>query len=211
MFTLLKVKRDSLISAVSLAFLSGILLSLPWHGFPGWVLFVALIPLLFAEKLCSEAFLPLTRFLVFWIAFLCWNLISAAWMLQVDVIGGLLIILINSLFMGMLFSLFSYIQRKKPAVSGVFILVLLWISYEYFLIHGKPGWPWLLLGNGLGSSVYMVQWYDRTGGLGGSLWVLIVNILLFRFLSSGIRQQSRLQFLFSFLSFLLILLGPWIG
>lgn len=131
--------------------------------------------------------------------------------MQVDFIGGLLIILINSTFMGMLFSLFSYIQSKKTAVSGIFILVLLWISYEYFLIHGKPGWPWLLLGNGLGSSVSMVQWYDRTGVLGGSLWVLIINILLFRFLSSGIRNQTLLQFLFSFLLFLFILLGPWIG
>ncbi|MEG2614272.1 MAG: apolipoprotein N-acyltransferase, partial [Alistipes sp.] len=40
-------------------------------------------------------------------------------------------------------------------------------------------WPWLILGNGFSHDVRLVQWYEYTGVFGGSLWVLVVNILLF--------------------------------
>ncbi|HKJ79436.1 MAG TPA: hypothetical protein VKA10_07870, partial [Prolixibacteraceae bacterium] len=35
---------------IILSTLSGILLSLAWLGFPGWVLFFALLPILFLDK-----------------------------------------------------------------------------------------------------------------------------------------------------------------
>ncbi|MFN3876056.1 MAG: apolipoprotein N-acyltransferase, partial [Flavobacteriales bacterium] len=44
-------------------------------------------------------------------------------------------------------------------------------------------WPWFSLGNAFGTRPRWVQWYEHTGMLGGSLWVLVVNLLVFEALS----------------------------
>ncbi|MFR6634055.1 MAG: hypothetical protein ACLUQ6_02570 [Alistipes onderdonkii] len=44
---------------------------------------------------------------------------------------------------------------------------------------GEFSWPWLILGNGFSHDVWLVQWYEYTGVFGGSLWVLLCNILFF--------------------------------
>lgn len=208
MFTLLKAKKYSLVPQFLLPLLSGILLALPWMGFPGWILLGALIPLLFSEKFYSGDKQEFRIFTSASITFFVWNIISTAWMVSVNSTGGLLIILINSFFMAIVFSGFSQIRRKLEGTSGYFLLVLFWLSYEYYLIHGKPGWPWLVLGNGLGNSVWLVQWYQFTGVLGGSLWVLLINILLFRFLIRKTKFETFSQFGFTVFVFLLLLLTP---
>jgi apolipoprotein N-acyltransferase len=35
------------------------------------------------------------------------------------------------------------------------------------------------LGNGFAESHYLVQWYEYTGVYGGTLWILLSNILIF--------------------------------
>ena len=40
-------------------------------------------------------------------------------------------------------------------------------------------WPWLNLGNGFSSYYRWVEWYEYTGTFGGTLWVLVVNILIY--------------------------------
>ena len=44
---------------------------------------------------------------------------------------------------------------------------------------GDFSWPWLILGNGFSHEVWAVQWYEYTGVFGGTLWVLLSNILIF--------------------------------
>ena len=51
---------------------------------------------------------------------------------------------------------------------------------EYLHLNWDLSWPWLTLGNGFANSPNLVQWYEFTGFLGGSLWVLLMNFLLFR-------------------------------
>ncbi|MCK5823454.1 MAG: apolipoprotein N-acyltransferase, partial [Bacteroidales bacterium] len=46
--------------------------------------------------------------------------------------------------------------------------------------------PGLALGNGFSNDVLLVQWYEYTGVLGGSLWILIVNVLIFLSIKSFI-------------------------
>lgn len=59
------------------------------------------------------------------------------------------------------------------------MLVSGWIAYEYLFLNGEISFPWLVLGNGFSMDVKLVQWYEYTGALGGSLWVLVVNLLVF--------------------------------
>ena len=51
---------------------------------------------------------------------------------------------------------------------------------EYLHLNWDLSWPWLTLGNGFANFPNLVQWYEFTGFLGGSFWVLLMNVLLFR-------------------------------
>ena len=73
--------------------------------------------------------------------------------------------------------------RKKVLGNkrGYFALIFFWISMEYIHLHWELAWPWLTLGNVFATIPEIVQWYEFTGVLGGSMWVLVINILLFIF------------------------------
>src|SRR5690606_14898222 len=42
--------------------------------------------------------------------------------------------------------------------------------------------PWLNLGNALAEWPMLAQWYEYTGVFGGTLWILLINYLIFRML-----------------------------
>ncbi len=129
-------------------------------------------------------------------------------MINVNFYGGLLIILVSSFFMSVIFLGNHLLRMYSVFKNGQFLFVLIWIGYEYYSIHGKPGWPWMVLGNGLGNSLELVQWYQFTGVLGGSLWVLVINILLFRFLSTKIKFETYKQLAYTIIVFFIILIVP---
>jgi apolipoprotein N-acyltransferase len=51
-------------------------------------------------------------------------------------------------------------------------------------------WTWLNLGNGFATHYTWIQWYEFTGALGGSAWVLAINIFLFKALNNLLLKQS---------------------
>lgn len=56
--------------------------------------------------------------------------------------------------------------------------------WEWFHQDWDLSWPWLNLGNALASQHTWIQWYEYTGAAGGTLWILIVNILAFNLLKT---------------------------
>ena len=166
-----------------LSVISGILLSLPWL-FPnlGWILFFAFVPLLIADDLLfhrkkSENFK--SSFLLGFVAFLMWNVLSTWWIAYVSFTGMMFITSLNSLFMSIVWWLKNKVHHKLGAPSGYFSLVVFWTAFEFLNHHGLLPWPWLTLGSGFANSVKMIQWYEFTGVLGGTVWILSSNILIF--------------------------------
>jgi apolipoprotein N-acyltransferase len=53
------------------------------------------------------------------------------------------------------------------------------VAFEYLHLNWELSWPWLTLGNVFANSVSSVQWYEFTGVLGGSFYVLVANLLFF--------------------------------
>ena len=54
------------------------------------------------------------------------------------------------------------------------------MCFEYIHLQDWGlSWPWLTLGNAFATHPQWVQWYEFTGTSGGSLWIMLVNILLF--------------------------------
>jgi apolipoprotein N-acyltransferase len=165
-----------------LSALSGVLLSLPWLGFPGWLLFAAFLPLLVLDQFFLD---NRSRFgsISFWghafLAFLIWNGLATWWILHATVVGAFLAIVANSVLMSITVWLAHLVRRNSVGAMGYLAWVVLWITFEFFHFHWDIEWPWLTLGNGFANNVKLVQWYEYSGVLGGSLWILLVNIALF--------------------------------
>ncbi|WP_339611912.1 apolipoprotein N-acyltransferase, partial [uncultured Planktosalinus sp.] len=72
-----------------------------------------------------------------------------------------------------------FAKRTTFFISTVF-LTALWICFEKMHLNWDFSWPWLNLGNGFSEYISWVQWYEYTGTFGGTLWVWIVNLSIFK-------------------------------
>lgn len=185
---------------ILLAIGSGILLSLAWLKFPGWILFVALLPLLVLDDFFVREKKQF-RSVSFWghtyITFFVWNAMTTWWVMHATLFGAILVIFLNSFLMSLTWWLAHIARRNFASNLGYIALVVFWISFEYFHYHWEIEWPWLTLGNGFSNNVRMVQWYEYTGALGGTLWILIINILFFKILKRlakvGLAKTDRIN------------------
>ncbi len=164
---------------------AGLMLSLSWLGFPGWILFAAFLPLLLIDDYYVNN--PVRRgSFHFWcysaVAFLTWNIMTTWWIIHATPIGAFLAIVANSLLMSLFFLLGHLIRTRSRKTTGYLAIAALWLSFEMAHYHWDIEWPWLNLGNGFANNPALVQWYEYTGVLGGSLWIWMVNILLYFFL-----------------------------
>ena len=159
------------------ASLSGLLLWLGWPvGKAAPILFVAWVPLLWAEhhlRLDRRGF----RFflMAFW-ACLIWNTGTTWWMYYSTAVGGVVAIVANSLLMTIPWVLFRLTARLGGASWGYLGLLLYWCSFEFIHLNWEISWPWLTLGNGFAMYPQWIQWYEYTGVFGGTLWIVAINI-----------------------------------
>lgn len=167
-----------------LAITTGIILSLAWPeiGSMNFLLFIGFIPLLFVEEHIYQEIqngekrklLPYS-----YLAFLLFNALTTWWVWNASAFGGVAAIVCNALFMSIIFNLFHQVRLALGKIRGYFGLCVLWMGWEYVHLNWDLSWPWLTLGNGFATQYTWVQWYEYTGVFGGSLWILLVNILLF--------------------------------
>ncbi|WP_163707882.1 apolipoprotein N-acyltransferase [Mangrovibacterium lignilyticum] len=167
-----------ILCAVSAAFL----LSLPWLGiFPAWVLLFALFPILLLEDELSQNNRgnPYLLFNYLFLSFWLWHLFTVWWVIKVTVWGILFLSIMNASCMSFVWWLFHRMKQKCSLQFAYIALIALWLSFEFLHHRWEIEWPWLCLGNGLASQHKIVQWYEYTGMLGGTLWILISNMLVF--------------------------------
>lgn len=197
-----------------LSILSGLLmaLSFPYTGSLYPLIFVAWIPLLLVEhKIYKEQLKSSSVFLHAYITFLIYNVGASYWIYYS--IGGeaaaILAYLLNSLIMAFVFLLFHWFKKRIGQRIGQFSLLVFWVGFEFIHFHWELSWPWLNMGNIFSIAPQFVQWYSYTGILGGTLWILLVNLLLFLAFSRLIfdRQTFGKQ-KYIFLSGLLFIILP---
>lgn len=196
---------------IILSVLSGVLLSLAWLGFPGWTLFIAFLPLLYLDHFFTERKSEF-RSVSFWshafLAFFIWNVSTTWWILHATVEGAIMANVTNSFLMSLTFWLAHIARRNFRSNLGYIAMVVFWISFEYFHFHWDIEWPWLTLGNGFANNVKMVQWYEYTGYLGGTLWVLVMNILIFKLGINWLQKQPLRKSVYLLSAFTVLLIVP---
>lgn len=171
------LKKPLLLSA-----LSGLLLALSWptYGFP-LLIFFGFVPLFLAESKIRQTGrkVKLKVWANAYLAFLIWNLITTWWLFYASAVGMLFAVLVNSLLMSLLFTLYHVVSKRMARKWALLFFISLWISFEKFHLNWDFSWPWLNLGNVFADYPQWIQWYEYTGTFGGSLWVLAINAFVF--------------------------------
>lgn len=172
---------------------SGIIMSLSWPaiGDMSFLIYLGFVPLLLVEHQISKS-VGKTGFKVFchaYLGFFVFNLITTYWIHHASLWGACMAIICNALFMACVFWLFHITKKRVGNKEGYIAFVIYWIGFEYLHINWELSWTWLTLGNAFASSINMVQWYEYTGVLGGSLLVLLVNLFIFKGVIQSIEKN----------------------
>ncbi len=177
-----------------LPLISGLLLALSWPegGLP-LLLFIAFVPLLLLEDIKYKD-PKSTRVGLYWMvfpAFLIWNGLTIWWIYNSTLFGVAVAILLNTFCQSLMFWLYHFSRKTmKRGNNGYLALIFFWISFEFIHHHWDLNFPWMTLGNGFAAFPEWIQWYEYTGTFGGSLWVLIVNIFIYKALQTIIKGYS---------------------
>ena len=161
--------------------ISVLLLSVGWLGAGGFTLLVALVPLL----LISDSYSDSKRdwwSMAGWasLTFALWNVATVWWVWIATPIGPIAATIVSTFWNMVAFMLYHYVSKRAPKSVAYTVLAAAWVATEYLYIHTDVmSFPWLVVGNGFSGSPWAVQWYEYTGVLGGSLWVLLSNIAIF--------------------------------
>lgn len=180
------------VQRIFLAFLSGVLLSISWNNlFPG-LIFVSLVPLLVFENDLSNAETSKSGnlFWLSWLSFAIWNGAAGWWVGYASLWGAIALLGFNSFWQAVVFWLFHISKRKLRFKADWIILIAYWLAYEYIYQRTEISWPWFNLGNIFGNMVELVQWYEYTGTLGGTLWVLLTNVGIASIINELIKNRT---------------------
>lgn len=150
----------------------------------GFTALFGFVPLLCMERIASRCGI---RRLWRWHfpAFVLWNAMTTFWVCKATVGGGIFAIAANALQMSLIFGVFRWSRKYLRGALPYVLLAALWIAWERrYLTVGQISWPWLVLGNAFACDIRLVQWYEFTGTLGGSLWVWASNLAIFGLMAS---------------------------
>lgn len=168
--------------------LGGVLASL---GFPPYpllpLILFAFVPLFWLERAYYEKRIRLAWFVFFiFNFFLIWNVGTTFWISNTAFLPGVVGMGINAFLMTAVVCWISWIHRKGKVdwYFGV-LFIAGWLTFEYIHLRWELSWPWLNIGNVLAKWPILAQWYEYTGALGGSFWILLVNYLFYAIIRKG--------------------------
>ena len=174
--------------AALLALLSAALLWAGWPTHPAplaLLLLLAWVPYLYLEDaLVRRGSRGWQVFRYTYLTLVLWNAFTTWWVSYSTLAGGITAVVLNALLMCMPLMAFYHTKRLAGPRLGYLSLPIYWLAFEQLHLHWDYTWPWLTLGNGFAQANGLVQWYEYTGFLGGSLWIWVVNLLAFRLISN---------------------------
>lgn len=149
----------------------------------GMISLLGIVPLLCMERIAS-LYGKKRIWIYHYSAFVLWNAITTFWVCNATIGGGIIAILANSLQMSLIFGLFRLSKKHFKGSLPYIFLAVAWIAWERFYFDAEISWPWLVLGNAFARSCGLIQWYEYSGALGGSLWIWTSNLAVFGLMTS---------------------------
>ena len=200
-----KKNNKVLLNIWILTLLSAVLLSVPFMlPHLGLVALIGFVPLFAAEHIATNNGIK-RFFFIYYLGFVVWNIITTYWVWFATPPGAITAIVLNSLQMAIIFALFRWFKKITKGFLPFIFFMFTWLAWEHAYFTWDVSWPWLVLGNAFATSIKCIQWFEYTGTLGGSLWILLTNILIFRLLLLVLNKD---RILVSFASILCVIFIP---
>ncbi len=182
---------------ISLAVLSGLLIAASWptRGFTP-LIFIAFVPLIFLQDYIGtdDNNVKGNIFGLSFLSFLVWNSLTTWWVWNSTPAGAVAMLLLNSSFMATTFWLYNFTRKKIfDNKKGYFLLILFFLAFENLHLNWQLNWPWLNIGNVFSHNHTWVQWYEFTGIAGGTIWVLLSNILMYKIIKFFLVRHNILK------------------
>lgn len=136
--------------------------------------FFAFVPLFLLEDKTKN--IRRSSWLIY-LSLLIWNIVISWWVGYAEFYSSIFMLLANSWLMYLPWLGYRKARNLVSDQKALFIFISLWLSFEYLHLNWQISWPWFTLGNIFAKHNEVVQWYEITGTLGGSLWVLTTNVL----------------------------------
>jgi apolipoprotein N-acyltransferase len=189
-----------------LALLSALLMWLAWppHVWLAPLLLVGLVPLFIALDRITAERKGKRVFLTAGLTFLVWNTASIYWVYNAinsastSLIEDIISLLVSCVPYGlgallMTFAFWLYYRLKhyvnvKLAYLG---LIAFYVAMEYLHQSWDLAFPWMTLGNGFAGMHQLIQWYEFTGVYGGSIWILLSNIIAFEAYNALTKKEAQ--------------------
>ena len=193
---------------VALSVTGGILSGLAWTTWcSGLILLIAFVPFFLIENYLYEnpgRFSSNAFFLFILPGLVIFSIITLGWMRVASITGAICVIMGLSFLMSFAMWLGHLVRLKAGNIAGFVSLPALWLSYEYISLNINIISPWINLGNGLAKDILFVQWYEVTGTSGGTLWILISNLFITRWLVNFLRGKRNRIFLVIWVAIIII-------
>ncbi|MDB5032502.1 apolipoprotein N-acyltransferase [Mucilaginibacter sp.] len=206
---------------ILLSIFSGLLLWLAWPPmhYTTVFLFFGLVPMLIViENIINSTSTKKGRriFNTTFLGFFIWNTLSIYWVYNsLKIVGSLVAIPISlipytlgPLLMATACWLYYRLRLATNRCWGLAGLVCFWIAYEYLHQTWDLSFPWMTLGNGFAVAHQWVQWYEYTGVYGGTIWIWVINILIFLIYIGFREAQTKLVRQKLIIAFVAVLMLP---
>ena len=157
------------------------------------LIFIAFLPvlyLIFNYNPEARKYPNVYLYSILFTTFFCINFSLSSWLMNAHWFGGIFASIFNATLMSLVVFLIYKIRCNLGDKQAYFAFPTLWLAFEYLHLNWDLTWPWMSLGNVFAEQTNWIQWYEFTGVLGGSLWILIVNTLLFFSLSQLTKKKA---------------------
>ncbi len=184
-------------SLSALSVCGGVLSGLAWADWcPGFILLCSFVPFFIIENHLFEnkrRYSPNAYFIYLLPGFIIFSILTLGWIRVVSMVAAICIIITAALLMAFTMWLAHIVRLREGDIQGYMSLIAFWLTLEYICLKIPVLSPWINLGNGLSKNIQLIQWYEVTGTAGGTFWILLSNLFLFRLLNSmPVKNRKRL-------------------
>ena len=158
--------------------------------------FFALVPLFLLEDKTRN--IRASSWLIY-SSLLIWNIVISWWVGYAEIYSSIFMLLANSWLMYLPWLGYRKARNLVSDQKALLVFISLWLSFEYLHLNWQISWPWFTLGNIFAKHNEVVQWYEITGALGGSLWILTTNVITYMAL-----QKSKIKAWWKPIGFIII-------
>ncbi|MFZ5940844.1 MAG: apolipoprotein N-acyltransferase [Bacteroidota bacterium] len=150
-------------------------------------------------------------YIIYFLSVFFWIYVTLWWIKPINSFSHLFTTLLSSLILFLPFAaaLLTRFKLKKDPARPVMVFVSLWLILEILHDFNILGFPYLNLGHVLATHPGWIQWYAIGGSTGGTLWIFLVNLLIYKIISLVLHQRYTLRTLQPvFLLLLFVALPP---